>query len=204
VRQLCFHQEIQVHKEDKTRGCSSLHRRAFLGIGAAAAAAALVPSRAQAAGATRAPERVLSFFHTHTGERLKVAYCCAGEYQPQGLDRVNRILRDFRVNETRAIEPRLLDLLYELGGTLGTDQPFHVISGYRSPRTNTMLRERGGATTGVASHSLHMEGQAIDIRVPGVKTAQLRDAARALKIGGVGFYPDLNFVHVDVGRVRYW
>jgi uncharacterized protein YcbK (DUF882 family) len=176
----------------------------FLGMGAAAAAAALVPSRAQAASLVRAPERVLSFFHTHTGERLKVAYCCGGEYQPAGLQEVNHILRDFRVNETRAIEPKLLDLLYELGGTLGSDQPFHVISGYRSPETNMMLRERGGATTGVASHSLHMVGQAIDIRVPGVKIDDLRDAARALKIGGVGFYPDLNFVHVDVGRVRYW
>jgi uncharacterized protein YcbK (DUF882 family) len=153
---------------------------------------------------TRAPERVLSFFHTHTGERLKVAYCCGGEYQAARLKEVNHILRDFRVNETKAIEPRLLDLLYELGGTLGTDQPFHVISGYRSPQTNTMLRERGGATTGVASHSLHTVGQAIDIRVPGVKIGDLRDAARSLKIGGVGFYPDLNFVHVDVGRVRFW
>jgi uncharacterized protein YcbK (DUF882 family) len=173
-------------------------------MGAAAAAAALAPSRAQAAAVVRARERVLSFFHTHTGERLKVAYCCGGEYQAAGLQEVNHILRDFRVNETRAIEPRLLDLLYELGGTLGSDQPFHVISGYRSPETNMMLRERGGATTGVASHSLHMVGQAIDIRVPGVKIGDLRDAARSLKIGGVGFYPDLNFVHVDVGRVRHW
>jgi uncharacterized protein YcbK (DUF882 family) len=193
-----------VHNEDRTPRSSSLHRRAFLGIGLAATAGALVPSRASAAGTTRAPERVLSFFHTHTGERLKVAYCCGGEYQPEGLQEVSHILRDFRVNETRAIEPKLLDFLYELGGTLGTDQPFHVISGYRSPQTNTMLRERGGAATGVASHSLHMVGQAIDIRLPGVKTARLRDAARSLKIGGVGFYPDLNFVHVDVGRVRYW
>jgi uncharacterized protein YcbK (DUF882 family) len=173
-------------------------------MGAAAAAAALVPSRAQAAAVVRAPARVLSFFHTHTGERLKVAYCCGGEYQAAGLQEVNHILRDFRVNETRTIEPRLLDLLYELGGTLGSDQPFHVISGYRSPETNMMLRERGGTATGVASHSLHMVGQAIDIRVPGVKIGDLRDAARSLKIGGVGFYPDLNFVHVDVGRVRYW
>lgn len=192
------------HNDGKPGRISSLHRRAFLGMGAAAAAAALVPSRVQAASAAKAPERVLSFFHTHTGERLKIAYCCGGEYQPDGLRAVNHILRDFRVNETKAIEPGLLDLLYELGGTLGTDQPFHVISGYRSPRTNTMLRTRGGATTGVASHSLHMVGQAIDIRVPGVTIEQLRTAARSLKSGGVGFYPDLNFVHVDVGRVRTW
>jgi uncharacterized protein YcbK (DUF882 family) len=186
----------------------TLHRRAFLGIGAAAAAATLVPSRAHAAIRTatgfKAPERVLSFFNTHTGERLKAAYCTGGAYQPDALRDLNYILRDFRANEIKPIDPRLFDLLTELGGTLETDQPFHIISGYRSPHTNAMLRERGGAVTGVASHSLHMVGQAIDIRVPGVQLQNLRNAAKSLKIGGVGFYPDLNFVHVDVGRVRYW
>jgi uncharacterized protein YcbK (DUF882 family) len=113
-------------------------------------------------------------------------------------------MRDFRANAIKPIDPRVFDLLHELGGTLEADQPFHIISGYRSPETNALLRERGGAATGVASHSLHMVGQAIDIRVPGVKLDHLRDAAKSLKIGGVGFYPDLNFVHVDVGRVRYW
>jgi uncharacterized protein YcbK (DUF882 family) len=185
-----------------------LPRRAFLGIGAAAAAAALVPSRAQAAtrAATgaKAPERVLSFFNTHTGERLKAAYCTGGAYQPDALRDLNYILRDFRANEIKPIDPRVFDLLSELGGTLETDQPFHIISGYRSPQTNAMLRERGGNATGVASHSLHMVGQAIDIRVPGVQLENLRNAAKSLKIGGVGFYPDLYFVHVDVGRVRYW
>lgn len=187
-----------------------LNRRSFLSIGAAAAAATLIPGRALAAAARpsapapKAPERVLSFFHTHTGERLKTAYCCGGEYQPEALRSVNHILRDFRANEIKPIDPKLLDLLHELSGTLETDQPFHIISGYRSPNTNTMLRDRGGAHTGVASHSLHMVGQAIDIRVPGVTLDHLRGAARSLKIGGVGYYPDSNFVHVDVGRVRYW
>ena len=185
-----------------------LHRRAFLGIGAAATAAALVPSRVHAAtrsaGAVKAPERVLSFFNTHTGERLKTAYARGGEYQADALRELNHILRDFRMNEIKPIDPRVFDLLHELGGTLETDQPFHIISGYRSPHTNTLLRERGGATTGVASHSLHMVGQAIDIRLPGVTLENLRNAAKSLKIGGVGYYPDLKFVHVDVGRVRYW
>jgi len=189
---------------------NGLNRRSFLGIGAAAAAATLLPGSALAAAARpsaaslRAPERVLSFFNTHTGERLKTAYCCGGEYQPEALRSVNHILRDFRANEIKPIDPRLLDLLHELSGTLETDQPFHIISGYRSPNTNTMLRDRGGAHTGVASRSLHMVGQAIDIRVPGVTLDHLRGAARSLKIGGVGYYPDSNFVHVDVGRVRYW
>ena len=186
-----------------------LHRRAFLGLSAVAAAAALVPAKAQAAtvssaSAVKAPERSLSFFNTHTGERLKTTYCSGGCYRPDALRDLNYILRDFRANEIKPIDPRVFDLLHELGGTLETDQPFHIISGYRSAQTNAMLRERGGASTGVASHSLHMVGQAIDVRVPGVKLDHLRDAAKSLKIGGVGFYPDLNFVHVDVGRVRYW
>ena len=189
---------------------NQLSRRNFLGLGAVAATAALVPAKAFAAVAPAAKssalasERCLSFFHTHTGERLTTSYCAGGGYLPDALRNVNTLLRDFRVNQVKPIDPDLLDLLFELNGTLGTAQPFHVISGYRSPVTNAMLKERGGAHSGVASHSLHMEGKAIDIRVPGVRLEHLRNAAKALKIGGVGFYPDLNFVHVDVGRVRYW
>ena len=184
----------------------SLNRRSFLGYGALATATALIPGAATAAAAPapNRPERVLSFFHTHTGERLKIAYCCDGAYQPEALAQLNHLLRDFRVNQEAPIDPQLFDLLHELGGTLETDQPFHIISGYRSPSTNAMLRERGGSHTGVASKSLHMVGKAIDIRVPGVKLDQLRGAAASLKLGGVGFYPSSNFVHVDTGRVRYW
>jgi uncharacterized protein YcbK (DUF882 family) len=181
----------------------SLNRRSFLSYGALATAAALVPGRAQAA-AGRRPERILSLFHTHTGERLEIAYCCDGVYQPEALAQLNHLLRDFRTSHEKPIDPKLFDLLHELGGTLETDQPYHVISGYRSPQTNTMLRERGGAHTGVASSSLHMIGKAIDIRLPGVKLDHLRSAAASLKLGGVGFYPSSNFVHVDTGRVRYW
>jgi uncharacterized protein YcbK (DUF882 family) len=181
------------------------NRRSFLGYGAAATAAALVPGRAQAATAvSKRPERVLSFFHTHTGERLKIAYCCDGVYQPEALTQLNHLLRDFRVDLEKPIDPKLFDLLHELNGTLETDQPYHVISGYRSPETNSMLRERGGSHTGVATQSLHMVGKAMDIRVPGVKLDRLRTAAASLKLGGVGFYPSSNFVHVDTGRVRYW
>ena len=188
-------------------GADGLNRRRFLGLGAVAAAAAFVPKQAHAAvGARpdRIPERAISFFNTHTGERLRTVYCCGGEYQPEALHDVNFILRDFRANEVKPIDPKLLDLLFELGGTLESDQPFHIISGYRSPETNAMLRERGGSHTGVASGSLHMVGKAIDIRVPGVNLNNLRGAARSLKLGGVGYYPASNFVHVDTGRVRYW
>jgi uncharacterized protein YcbK (DUF882 family) len=189
---------------------SQLSRRSFLGYGAVAAAAALVPARAFAAAAPAAAhaslamERELSFFHTHTGERLSTAYCSGGSYIAPALKDINVLLRDFRVNQIKPIDPTLLDLLFQLNGELGTDQPFHVISGYRTPETNAMLQERGGAHSGVATHSLHMDGKAIDIRVPGVKLEHLRDKAKSLKIGGVGFYPGSNFVHVDTGRVRYW
>jgi uncharacterized protein YcbK (DUF882 family) len=183
-----------------------LSRRRFLGLGAVAAAASVLPAKALAAPVAKpgAPERVLSFFNTHTGERLQASYCCGGVYQPNVLEQVNFILRDFRANEIRPIDPNLLDLLYELGGVLHTDQPYHVISGYRSPQTNSMLRTRGGSHTGVASGSLHMIGKAIDIRMPGVKLAHLHAAAMSLKLGGVGYYPSSDFVHVDTGRVRYW
>ena len=187
-----------------------LSRRSFLGAGAAAAACALVPARVfgatggGAASSSLAGDRELSFVHTHTGERLSTSYCAAGEYLAPALTDVNILLRDFRVNQIKPIDLPLLDLLFELNGVLGTDQPFHVISGYRSPETNAMLHERGGAQSGVATHSLHMDGKAIDIRVPAIKLTHLRDAARSLKRGGVGFYAASNFVHVDTGRVRYW
>ena len=192
----------------KARHMKQLSRRSFLGLGAATAAVALVPSKAFAATAGKAgglaAERGLSFFHTHTGERLATSYCAGGEYIGSALTDVNTLLRDFRTNKVKAIDPNLLDLLFELNGTLGTAQPFHVISGYRTAETNAMLQEKGGSHSGVASHSLHMDGKAIDIRVPGVSLEHLRDAAKSLKIGGVGFYPASNFVHVDTGRVRYW
>jgi uncharacterized protein YcbK (DUF882 family) len=184
---------------------SNLNRRACLGFGAAAAATALSPLKTYAAPAKPAAAvRTLAFFNTHTGERLKTTYCCDGRYEPEALTQLNHILRDFRVDEVKPIDPKLFDLLHELSGTLETDSPYHIISGYRSPHTNSMLRTKGGADTGVASKSLHMVGKAIDIRVPGVKLDHLRGAARSLKLGGVGYYPSSNFVHVDTGRVRFW
>jgi uncharacterized protein YcbK (DUF882 family) len=154
--------------------------------------------------AATAGNRELSFFNTHTGETLTSLYCCGDRYQPAALAKINHILRDHRANEVKEIDLHLLDLLYKLGGELQTSKPYHVISGYRSPATNTLLRTKGGAHTGVASKSLHLVGKAIDIRIPDVPLGELRRAAVSLKGGGVGYYPDLNFVHVDVGRVRYW
>ncbi|MDY0013529.1 MAG: DUF882 domain-containing protein [Rhodocyclaceae bacterium] len=143
----------------------------------------------------------LSFRHTHTDERLQVVYRSGGQYQPAALAEVNHLLRDFRTGQVSPIDPALLDILHALGGACG-GQTFEIISGYRSPATNGMLKKTGGG--GVATHSLHMEGRAIDVRMPGVDTARLRDAALALGLGGVGYYPAENFLHVDTGRVRAW
>lgn len=147
------------------------------------------------------PERSLAFVHTHTGESARVTYWAEGDYLPDGLRELARLLRDHYSGETHAIDPRLLDDLHRLRAALDTHEAFHVISGYRSPVTNAALAARGG---GVATRSLHMLGQAIDVRVPGRELSALRDAALALRAGGVGYYERSNFVHVDVGRVRRW
>jgi uncharacterized protein YcbK (DUF882 family) len=143
--------------------------------------------------------RSLAFDNLHTGEKLKLDYWLNGDYVPDALARINHLLRDFRNGEVHAIEPRLLDLLSVLHRTLGSTKPFQVISGYRSPATNAMLCAE---TSGVNPKSLHMSGMAIDICLTDRALTQVRDAARALNAGGVGFYP--RFVHVDIGPVQWW
>jgi uncharacterized protein YcbK (DUF882 family) len=143
----------------------------------------------------------LSFENMHTGERLSAAYWSDGQYVEDELVLIHRILRDHRTGEIHTIDCQLLDLLHHLRVSLETDQPFQVISGYRSPATNEMLTR---ASEGVAHKSLHMLGAAIDLRVPGRSLVQVRDTALRIRGGGVGFYPQSNFVHVDVGRVRSW
>lgn len=145
--------------------------------------------------------RSLSFLHTHTGEHLEVDYFQDGKYQPDGLAQVNNLLRDFRTNEVHQIDPALLDTLFDLQTLAQADTVFEVISGYRSPTTNAMLRR---TTEGVAQHSMHLEGRAIDVRLQQFPTATLARLARSLGRGGVGFYPASDFVHVDTGRVRSW
>jgi uncharacterized protein YcbK (DUF882 family) len=145
--------------------------------------------------------RSLGFYNLHTAERLNTVYWVNGGYVPEALADINRILRDYRTNEIYDISIRLLDTLCELRSQLDTSQPFELISGYRSPKTNAALRSQGH---GVAENSLHLKGMAADVRVPGRDLAVLRKAAVALKAGGVGYYPASQFVHVDVGRVRTW
>ncbi len=149
----------------------------------------------------RAPERSLAFRNLHTGETLRSTYWAQGAYLKDELKGVNQVLRDHRSGEVYPMEPKLLDLLYVLQQTTGISGAFHVISGYRSPQTNQKLRTKSG---GVAKRSLHMQGKAIDIRLPGCELKQLRDAALSLKAGGVGYYAKSDFIHVDTGRVRRW
>ena len=179
-----------------------LTRRTFVRLGAIAAVSGLLP-RAALGSSNRAliEEKSLAFYNTHTGEKLKTIYWVQGNYVDDSLREVNHILRDPRNNEVHDIDTNLLDLLFMLRRQISADKPFHVISGYRSADTNAFLRAR---SIGVAENSLHLVGKAIDIRLPDRNTRSLRQAAIALKLGGVGYYPKSDFVHLDVGRVRYW
>jgi uncharacterized protein YcbK (DUF882 family) len=173
-------------------------RRRFLSGLASLSALALA---APASAFEGREERVLSFFNTHTSDRLTLPYFADGGYLVDSLSRLDRFLRDHRTGEEHRMDPSLFDLLHDLRRATGARKPFQVISAYRSPRTNDMLH---AASRGVAQRSMHLSGQAIDIRVSDVSSAVLRDAAKELKRGGVGYYRQSDFVHVDTGRVRFW
>ncbi len=174
----------------------ALSRRGFVAGVIAAAAVSTVPKSAHARQA-----RTLSFYHTHTGERLRLTYAEQGEHIPEALDEITHFLRDFRTGDHHPIDPALLDVLHQLRVQAGDRGTYEIISAFRSPRTNEMLRDK---SDGVAQRSLHMEGRAIDVRLRGVPTARLREMALKLKAGGVGYYERSDFIHVDTGRVRYW
>ena len=178
------------------QGASSSRRR-FLKFGLAAITSAAVwPAEARLVDRRR-----LSFENLHTGERLDTVYWANGAYDRGALRAINVLLRDFRSGDVYPIDTHLLDLLARLRTRLNSTAPIQVISGYRSPATNAAMHEK---SSGVAAKSLHVEGEAIDIRVSGVPLTRLRDAALAMGVGGVGYYPASEFVHVDVGRVRTW
>lgn len=183
----------------------NLARRAFLTAGAGAlltaAAPGIVIAVASPAILRGNTSRRLNLQNLHTGERLATDYFADGRYMPGALEQVNHVLRDFRTGDVHAIDPTLLDLLNTLSTRLDTTAPFHVISGFRSSRTNGVLH---GKSSGVATKSLHMQGMAIDVRLPGRTLKNLHTAALSLEKGGVGFYPSSDFVHVDTGRVRRW
>lgn len=184
-----------------SRGPNQNRRRFFRRSGLFALAGFAPALAFGSTGARQGGERALSFYNTHTGESLKTVYWAEGEYVRNSLAQIDFILRDFRNAEIKPIAPRLLDLVHELASVLGNHAPIHIISGYRSPATNAALAARSG---GVATHSLHLVGEAIDLRVPGRDLKDVHRAALALRGGGVGYYPHSDFVHVDIGRVRRW
>lgn len=179
-----------------------MNRRQFLKTTAVAGLAQLLPPGVQALHALEIPaEKSLSFYNLHTCENLKTVYWADNAYRPEALSQINHILRDYRTGGIKPIAVSLLDLLYDITRLLKTEARFQVISGYRSPETNAMLASRSNL---VDKNSLHMQGKAIDINLEGQELSTLRTVAMNLARGGVGLYRKTNFVHVDVGRVRFW
>ena len=180
----------------------SLSRRGVLRI-ALGGAVGIATSPAIAAFGPRGDldSRRLSFRHLHTGEQLSVIYREGVRYDPGALGQLDVLLRDFRTGEKTRMDVDLFEFLYQLKNALETDQPFEIISGYRSPKTNARLAAQG---SGVAKRSYHMRGMAIDVRVPGRSLRHVRKAALSLRLGGVGYYGRSNFVHLDTGRIRFW
>ncbi len=150
-----------------------------------------------------ASERQLSFYHTHTQRKLDITYAREGHYIDTALTDINIFLSDFRTHDITEIDTGLLDLIHDVRQLLGSNGRYEVISAYRSPRTNEMLRTRS-SDSGVAKNSQHLLGKAIDVRLDDVKLNELRDAAITMQRGGVGYYKDSNFVHIDTGAVRRW
>ena len=187
---------------------SSVSRRKFLGFGALAAgtlAASSIVNPASAAIFSRSDRfegaRRIAFRNSHTGEIFSGVYRVGDKYLPDAFERINIVLRDFRSNELFPIDPRVMDIIYSVHNMTKRDEPYEILSGYRCPKTNAGLRSHG---EGVAKNSLHMTGQAIDLRLPGFETKQIRQLAISLKAGGVGYYPKSDFVHMDTGDVRTW
>ncbi len=184
-----------------------LSRRSFLvhvtGLALGAAAVSFSPSLslAKVSGRRTPGRRTLSFYHTHTLKELDITYALGRTYNPRALRQINSYLGDFRTGESHPIDPKLLDILWIIQKEMGRNGVYEVISGYRSPRTNARLRRQ---SFGVAEHSLHMQGKAIDVRFPGIDTEHIRECAVELRCGGVGYYAKSDFVHLDTGQYRTW
>jgi uncharacterized protein YcbK (DUF882 family) len=168
-----------------------------IGATAIVASALLFPAK----NAYSVSEKHLTFYHTHTHETLDITYAVGDQYIDSALTEINEFLGDFRTGDEAAIDPALLDMIYAVRQSLGSTDTFEVISAYRSPATNEMLRAN---SDGVARNSQHLLAKAIDVRLRGTDTLELRDVAIALERGGVGYYEESDFVHLDTGRVRSW
>ncbi|MEY8769695.1 DUF882 domain-containing protein [Erwinia sp. ACCC 02193] len=178
------------------------HRRKLLALGGAALGLSLLPGQAFASLSTSRP-RILTLNNLHTGESLKTEFFNGKSYDKDELTRLNHFFRDYRANRIKSIDPHLFDQLYRLQALLDTRKPVQLISGYRTLATNNSLRERG-SSTGVAKHSYHTLGQAMDFHIEGIALSNIRKAALSMRSGGVGYYPKSNFVHIDTGPARHW
>lgn len=193
---------IELYSAENDTKSPVVHRRDVLKIGAIGALAATMPFLPRPSFAVSGNDAWrLNFRQAHTGQTFSGVYRVGDKYLPDAFDRLNYVLRDFRTGDIFPMDPRVLDILNIIQSKTGSDKPFEILSGYRSPKTNAMLRK---ASTGVARNSFHMYGQALDIRLPGFSTRRLREIARSLRAGGVGFYPNSDFVHIDTGKVRTW
>lgn len=176
------------------------NRRIFLKRSAMLVGAFGVPVLGRAVSVS-SQEKSLNLFNTHTSETFSNVFWSNGQFVPEALNDINSLLRDHRSNQIMPIDPNLLSLLENISAQVGAEKPIHIISAYRSPETNQWLADHGD---GIAKHSLHLEGKAIDFRVPGVDLIAVQKIATQLRSGGVGFYADSQFVHIDTGRVRNW
>ena len=180
---------------------NSLNRRNFLRCLAVGTALAGVAAPALARASVPKGQRLVAMKNLHTGEYLEANYWTDGGFRPDVLQQINEFLRDHRTGDVHFIDTGLLDQMYLLQRETRVERPFEIISGYRSPATNANLRQ---SSSGVARKSLHMQGKAMDIRLPGVRLSKLRDTALSMKAGGVGYYPKSDFIHIDTGRIRTW
>jgi uncharacterized protein YcbK (DUF882 family) len=191
-----------MEKKYQLKTDKGISRRKFISLGLITAASSIMPYNAIAAVKdVLLPERTLCFYNLYTKEIIEAVYWREGRYIAEGLESLNHILRDLRTGRIKTMDRKLLDLLFALQQEVGGNEPFHVISGYRTRESNALLRKKN---KGVAKQSLHIYGKAVDIRVPGRKLRDVRRAAMNLKGGGVGYYPRSNFIHIDVGNIRYW
>ena len=176
-------------------------RRRFIQLGIVGATCLALRPEVAFARPSMTKMKDLSFYNLHTDEKLHITYWKDGGYDRSALGKINHILRDFRTGDSYPMSPNLIDLLHDLQMSLRTDSTIEIISGYRSPKTNSMLADN---SDGVARKSFHMQGLATDIRMRGVSLRRLQTHALFMRRGGVGFYPSSDFVHVDVGPVRRW
>ncbi|ANE73998.1 YcbK family protein [Dickeya solani] len=176
------------------------HRRKWLALGGAALGIALLPGQSLASLSTARP-RILVLNNINTGERIKVEFFDGRRYNKDELSRLNHFFRDYRANKVKTIDPALFDQLYRLQVMVGSTKPVQLISGYRSYSTNEDLRSH---SKGVAKQSYHTQGKAMDFHIEGVQLANIRKAAMKMRAGGVGYYPQSNFVHIDTGAIRTW